>query len=153
MVALDRYALLCDLAEYYHVYDLNDLPLETVAILACGLPAESRIIRKISGIEFDIRTILEANILDYLATLVWFKTKDGHKGRNRPKSVAKILIGKKEEKKEMAFSSAEEFESMRRRLIGEAEKDVLRTGESIHSDSANNKRNQRGTGKQPRSGS
>ena len=144
---IDRHALLCDLAEYYHVYDLNDLPLETVAIYACGLPPKSRIIRKMSGIDYEMDTLIEASILDYIALLTWFKTKDGQKNRNRPKSVVKILTGKKEEKKERTFRTAEGFEAVRNRLIKEAKKNELRTGESIHTGDPVDKRDQREPGK------
>ena len=124
MVAVDRHALICDLAEYYHVYDMRKLPLETVAIFACGLPAESRIIKKITGQSYDIKTLMTASILDYLATLVWFKTKDGHKNRNRPKSYVRILTGKIDEPAQRTFRTAEEFEAERKRILQKAQGDT-----------------------------
>ena len=141
MIAIDRNALVCDLAEYYHVYDMNGLPLETVAILACGLPSGSRIVRKISGSNYDLQTLMTASILDYLAILVWFQTKDGHKNRNRPKSYVQILTGKKEEPKERSYASPEEFEAARKRILQGVKKNGIRTGESIRTDSTDNKGN------------
>lgn len=141
MIALDRSALVCDLAEYYHVYDMNDLPLETVAVLACGLPKESRMIRKVSKSEYDLQTLMTASILDYLAILVWFQTKDGHKNRNRPKSYVQILTGngKEEPKQERSFSSPEEFEAERQRILQGMNGNGIRTGKSIRTDHTNDK--------------
>ena len=115
MITVDRAALVCDLAQYYHIYEMNELPLETVAILACGLPQESRMIRKLSNSSCDLRTLMTACILDYLAILTWFQTKDGHKNRNRPKSYVQILMGKDkgEPKEEKTFRSPEQFRRSR----------------------------------------
>lgn len=49
MYAADRDALLCDLAETYGVYDFRALPVATVAVLACGLRADSRIAARLSA--------------------------------------------------------------------------------------------------------
>lgn len=35
--------MICDLAEYYHIYDYKQLPVETLAILVYGLRDNSRI--------------------------------------------------------------------------------------------------------------
>ena len=139
MIALDRSALVCDLAEYYHIYEMRELPPETVAVLACGLPPASRIVRKLSGSSCDLQTMMQACILDYLAILVWFKTKDGQHNRNRPRSYVQILLGedKKEEKEENAFASKEEFEARRQYLLQEIN-DGIRTGESIRTSYTDN---------------
>jgi len=42
MSAIDRDALICDFAQYYHL-NLDEQPVRYAAILACGLPADSRI--------------------------------------------------------------------------------------------------------------
>lgn len=44
MISIDRDALLCDLAETYHIYSMRGLPARTLAVLAFGLRADSRII-------------------------------------------------------------------------------------------------------------
>ena len=51
MLNLDKDALLCDLAETYHIYDYKSLPCKMVATFSCGLRADSRIKMKIAGIE------------------------------------------------------------------------------------------------------
>jgi len=56
--------------------------------------------------------MLLALIVDGVNMLVWQNTKDGHKGRNRPKSVYKLLTEPPEEKKEQytVFRSVDDFE-------------------------------------------
>lgn len=52
-----------------------------------------------------------ANIADSLSTLVWFKTKDGTKGINRPKSFVNALLDIDQEKNSevVAFDTADDF--------------------------------------------
>ena len=77
MVKVDRGGLLCDMAETYHIYALNALPLSTIATLAVGLPMEARIYRKLSGQEMPLNTLLLAGIYDGISLLLWSNTKDG----------------------------------------------------------------------------
>ena len=110
--------MICDFAQYYHVLDWRQLPVGTTAILACGLPAESRLLRAINKQKINIDTLLEAAIADQTAILVWQQTKNGHKNRQRPKSYLKMLLGEhKEESAGKTFKSGEEFEAARRRII------------------------------------
>lgn len=120
MAALDDDALVCDFAQYYGVKNYRELELPYAAILAAGLPADARIMRVITGQRFDVNTMLLANLVDYLALDVWLQTKDGHKNRNRPKSVAAALMGKtaNEREKGVAYATAEEFDAARRRILG-----------------------------------
>ena len=50
MVKTDKDAWMCDLAETYHIYDYESLPLSKVAIFSVGLRANSRIKMKMQGI-------------------------------------------------------------------------------------------------------
>ncbi|WP_342772225.1 DUF5361 domain-containing protein [Companilactobacillus suantsaicola] len=59
------------------------------------------------------RTIL-MTISDRLALLLWFKTKDGQKGRNKPPLWSSIFNDSKET---AAFNSGEEFEKERKKLL------------------------------------
>ena len=119
MLRLDRDALICDFAEYYHVYDLGLLPVQTVATLACGLREESRIKQKINGTNVPVNTMLLAHAVDRLGLLIWQKTKDGHRGRNKPESVAEMMMntGKRKITRVDAFDTPEEFEEARRRIL------------------------------------
>lgn len=112
MRAADEAALICDFAQYYHIADYKSLDVEYAAVLACGLPADSRTVRKLSGQKLSVTDTLLAMAVDKLAFLVWSKTKDGYKNRNRPESVLLKLTGKekKETSEHMVFASVEEFE-------------------------------------------
>ena len=116
MLALDRDALLCDFAETYHVFSIESLPVKTAAALANGLRSNSRIRMKAAGDKIDLNSLIMAHILDGINTLIWFQTKDGAKGKNRPKSVVEMLT--RDEIKETAgFVSGKEFERMREELL------------------------------------
>ncbi|RSI51574.1 DUF5361 domain-containing protein [Streptococcus sanguinis] len=120
MIKTDEEALICDLAETYRIYDYRQLPAYQVAVFSVGLREDSRIKQAMSGNQASLDTLLSAAILDRLTTLVWFKTSDGQKGRNRPESIAAKLTGstKEEEREIMVFDSGEDFEKMRRILLG-----------------------------------
>src|SRR5690606_39631099 len=84
-------ALMCDLAETYGIYNYRQLPPTLVAVFSLGLRENSRIKMKLSGQTVPFETMLLAGIYDRLSMLVWFQTKDGHKGRNRPTSLTSLL--------------------------------------------------------------
>lgn len=118
MIQVDEEALICDLAETYHIYDYRQLPVSTVAVFSCGLKQDSRIHMKLNNQQVPLDTLLLASISDKLGLLIWFKTKDGQKGVNRPASISESLTNStKQEKSEIVFNSGEEFERVRQRLI------------------------------------
>ena len=117
MIGFDEEALICDLAETYHIYDYKQLPLSKVAVFSCGLRENSRIKMKMSGQSLPLETLILAGIQDRLSIGIWFKTKDGQKGKNKPKLVLDTLSQKPQEKKELVFNSGEEFEKARQTLI------------------------------------
>lgn len=121
MIAEDEDALICDLAETYNIYDYRQLPPTRVAVFAVGLKEESRIKMKLSSQKVPLDTLLLAGISDRLSILTWFQTEDGQKGRNRPAMLADFLTGKTEKssKDVIVFSSGEDFECMRNKLIGQ----------------------------------
>lgn len=117
MIAVDRDALRCDLAETYGVVHWRELSVEELAALAFGLRDDSRIKLKISGLSASLDSILLACIVDKLNILIWQQTKDGAKGRNRPRSFAEVLVGRKKKDTDvLAFDSAEEFEAALKRF-------------------------------------
>ena len=119
MLAVDRTALICDLAETYGILDYKVLPVETLAALSVGLRENSRIKMKLSGAKVKPDFLLLAAAVDRLSLLVWSKTKDAEKGRKRPKSLVEVLKGKKKESDVMAFNTAEEWERAKAKIIGE----------------------------------
>lgn len=121
MIRTDETALICDLAETYGVLDYRALPLRTVAALSSGLRDSSRIKMKISGQRIDSETALLAAVVDRLSMLVWSRTKDAAKGRNKPESLLqKLISGRQEEEKKdyMVFRTPEDFEAARKKAIG-----------------------------------
>ena len=119
MIASHEDALICDLAEYYHIYDYEKQPPLFIATLACGLRDGSRVISELSGTTYPMETLILAGMSDTLKLLTWMQSVDGAKNRNRPAEILPTLLGKKSEKKEavMTFSSPEEFEAARRKIL------------------------------------
>lgn len=118
MVILDRDALECDLAETYHIFDIEGLPISKVALFSVGLREDSRIKMKMANIKLPWQTYLMASMVDKLSILVWLKTKDAEKGRNFPKSILKVLLGEEDKPNKgiMVFDTPEEFEKKLREI-------------------------------------
>lgn len=116
MIAVDEEALICDLAETYHIFDYKQMPPYKVAIFAIGLNNNSRIKLKMTGSKTPIELTALFGIIDRLDLLMWSKTKDGVKGINRPKS---ILSGLNEENadKISTYASGEDFEKARQKIL------------------------------------
>ena len=115
MIKVDENALICDLAETYHIFDYRQLPPSTVAIFCIGLRDDSRIKIKLSGAKVSPNILLLSGIIDRLNLLLWTKTEDARKGLNRPKSILGELYNKESEVS--AFISGKEFEKERQRII------------------------------------
>ena len=110
-------AVVCDLAEYYHVLDWRSLPLRTVGMLVAGLREDSRTMMQAAGQKVKLDSALMAASLDRLSLLLWAKTKDGQKNRHRPKSVLEQLTKEKKTDDVVGFATAEEFMEARRRIL------------------------------------
>lgn len=119
MITADEEALICDFAETYGIYDYRKLPLKTAAILASGLRDNSRIKIKLSGLNAAPEMILNAAIADRTGMLVWMRSKDGAKNRNRPASILdKILNPEKKKEDVTTFATGQDFEDEWNRLSG-----------------------------------
>lgn len=121
MLAADRDALVCDLAEAYHVLDMTALPVPLLATLAAGLRGDSRIKMKMAGETATTGELLQAAMLDRLTTLCWMQTRDGAHGRRRPPSVVDVISGKDKPKqtntRPVAFATPADFERARARIL------------------------------------
>ena len=118
MIQTDENALICDLAETYHIYDYKKLPLTQVAIFAIGLKESSRIKMKLSNQLVPMETLLMAGILDRLSLLLWAQTVDGQKGKNKPSAVFDTLVAKKSKENDVTvFSSGEDYEKARNQIL------------------------------------
>lgn len=67
MISTDEEALICDFAQVYHIYDYQSLPADYVGTLAVGLPDNSRIKRKLAGLQVSLETLLLSIIADKLS--------------------------------------------------------------------------------------
>lgn len=120
MVNVDEEALICDLAETYHIFDYRSLPLSTVGIFACGLREDSRIMMKLSGTKVSLNNLLLSAIADNTSCIAWLNSSDGYMGINRPNSIVKALSEDEDKEKSdiRSFSSGEEFTDEWNRLAG-----------------------------------
>lgn len=117
----DEDALLCDLAETYHIFDYRSLPARMVATLSVGLRDNSRIKMKMNNARYPMETMLLAAALDRVSLLVWLNTQDGEKGINRPESVLNHLLGEVDEKDVVAFETPEDFDVAWKKLTKRGE--------------------------------
>ena len=118
MLKTDQDALVCDLAETYHIYDYRSLPCKTVATFSCGLRNDSRIKMLVSGTEITTEEMLLSALVDNTKLLAWLQSTDGVKGINRPNSLLEQLMRKENEKDIVTFSSGKEFNEEWKRLTG-----------------------------------
>lgn len=104
--------VICDLAETYHIYDYKGLPPSLVATLVVGLDSNSRIKRKLAKSKLTLEQSLFALIIDGINILIWQRTKDGSKGKNKPESLYKKLMNLDNKPKEelKSFKTIDEFE-------------------------------------------
>ena len=111
--------IICDLAEYYHIYNYENYDPLYIATLVCGLRGSSRLIRELSGVKYTEEEIIRAKIADNLSWLVWFKTKDAEHNRNKPKMLVEMMVGtnKEESFEHDVFDSVEEFKKAREKAL------------------------------------
>lgn len=81
-----------------------------------GLSEDSRTKRLFNQSRFDLNTQLLIGIFDALNLILWSKSKDGAKNRNRPKQLMDILNNIQSDKV-TAFSDGEEFEKAKARIL------------------------------------
>ena len=118
MFQLDENALICDLAEFYSIYDWTGVPVRTLGILCSGLRHESRIYQKMHGIKADMDTIMLARILDDVNDIIWSRSKHPTSS-NRPPRIAETLFESKDENNQSvcAYDTPYEYEQARQRIM------------------------------------
>ena len=114
--------IICDLAQYYNIYDYHAYRPSYIYILVDGLQDNSRFKLKINGMKTTTDTMLSAIACDYLAKLWWAKTEDAEHGRNKPISILSQLLEDNAENKEKdGFDTVEEFNRARSLLLRKEE--------------------------------
>lgn len=120
MLATDREALVCDLAETYGIFDYRALPARLLATLAVGLREDSRIKMRMEGQRVPRSELLLAAALDKLSLIAWFLSEDGQNDVNRPISLVEVLLGEapSQDSAIEAFDTAEQYEQEWKRRTG-----------------------------------
>ena len=109
----DKDSFICDMAQYYHIYDWRSYPLSLILTLTYGLPKESRTMRILSNQKYTTEELLLATGVDALRLIWWSKTEDGQNNQNRPTLFLDILLGREEQEEFIVFDSVESYEKSR----------------------------------------
>lgn len=130
--------LICDFAEFYHIYNIKSFTPLYIATLAVGLRYNSRIILKLNNQPVSQDQVLLAGIFDNLNMIRYMLS--GGKGGRKPDSVMEKLIKRNTEI--TTFSSSDDFERAKERILKNSRKEVdvsgNRDSESIRPDSSIN---------------
>lgn len=115
----DENALICDLAETYHILDYRSHSVQLIATLSAGLRENSRIKLRISEMPVSQETLLLATIADRVEMFRYGFADQ--KKNDAPVSIVETLYGntKKNTKGVKGFDTADEFESALAKLKGE----------------------------------
>lgn len=122
MINFDEDALICDLAETYHIYDYRSLPVKLVATLSAGLRDDSRIKLRGAGVPASQDTLLLATIADRIEAFRYGFSEDASKGINKPISLVETIFGETKTNQEpdvMCFETSDDFEAALVRIKGE----------------------------------
>lgn len=118
MINLDETALICDLAETYHILDYRSQPVKLVAALSAGLRDNSRIKMRLADLPVEPNTLMLATIADRIEAFRYGFSNSGDK----PVSLVEELLngGKKANENGIAgFASSAELESALAKIRGE----------------------------------
>lgn len=119
MIATDEDALICDLAETYHIYDYRSLSPRMAAVFSCGLRDDSRIKLALAGVRYSLDTLLNVLTYDAVNWLRWAQSKDAHDGGEPPERLYNKLLGFESSKEAdvMTFDTPEAFEAARKMIL------------------------------------
>lgn len=115
MLCVDRDAVICDLAETYHILDYRALPVRLLATLCCGLRDDSRIKLKMHGLVHVPEAFTAVSMADNLTLIRHFLTNDKKIDK---KSLFSEIIQIKEKHPENNFATSEEFLKWREAFVG-----------------------------------
>lgn len=97
------------------IFDYKSIPVPLLITLVTGLRADTRVMMAISGQTLNLNEFLMATIIDRLNLLLWAKTKDAEKGRNRPKSIIENFTRNNDVS---SFRNKEDFERAKKNILG-----------------------------------
>lgn len=116
MINLSEDALICDLAETYHIYDYRSLPLKLVATLSAGLRENSRIKLLASDMPVSMDTLLLAAIADNISL---FRAGFAKEKPKQPYLYTDAIMSERKKSKGVGFRSGSEVEAALARIRGE----------------------------------
>lgn len=118
MLSLDREAVMCDFAEAYHIYTFKGLSARYIATLAIGLRENSRIKLKMIGVKNCLPDIIiNALLIDSVRDIRYLFAKYLSLETERGESIVDLIYGNEQSVKKTGYSSVEEFEEARERII------------------------------------
>ena len=118
VIATQEDELICDLAETYHILNYRELPVKLLGTLVAGLAENSRTKLKLNNMSMSQDEVMLISILDHLKILVWQKTKDGQKGKNKPKLLVDEIFNNNKSNDIEKFIDGVSFEKRRKEIIG-----------------------------------
>lgn len=109
--------LICDFAETYHILNWREIPVRTAAILARGLPDDSRTMMYFADAPCNYDRAIRAITADNLANILYLmKILLGVKNPQEPDLLSPVLLKEQKSKQKTGikngvsvFSSAEDF--------------------------------------------
>ena len=112
--------MICDLMETYHIINYKDIQPDVLGVLVFGLRDNSRVKMKLTDSKLTIEQNFQAMMVDALNFIVWSKTDDARRNRNRPQSILEKIRNKDNisNKECKSFSSKEEFDEALARIRG-----------------------------------
>ena len=115
MIAADKDAVICDLAETYHIYDYRALPVTLLATLCCGLRENSRIRMKLEELHPVPVEFMVARAADDIAAIRYALT--AKKGDETPEFYTDLILGKVKQKKASGFATVEDYERAKQEIL------------------------------------
>ena len=103
MINENEDALICDLAEYYHVLDYRSLPPRMVATLVSGLRDDSRLYMRVNDAKASAKDTLLAIVADRIGQVLEVLT-----GSEVPR-VTDVLFGIEPDSPLYGYDSGEDF--------------------------------------------
>lgn len=119
MLGSEEDAFICDMAEVYHIYDLERYPVTLIATLLTGLREDSRTIMSLTGRKLSLKETVDVLTYDAINLILWSKTKDGQNNVNRPKRLMDILTSKEEKEEVASFESGEDLLAAFNKIVRE----------------------------------
>lgn len=121
MIAQYEDEVICDFAQFYHIYDYLQFGVKKAAILAYGLPKESRVMSKLNNRDYTLEEYYLVALIDEIRNFehsyisAHSKTKPA-----KPKRITDSMMNKGTTESDVrSYDSAEDFEAELRKIKGE----------------------------------